>query len=125
MDEERSVALFAVHEQRMLELGRRQLPVPVLLVNGSLGSGKTTLLNHILTNKLNLRVTCLVNDLAALNVDAELLVARDEARRTVQLSNGCIALRTTCGAGSCRGAEPIQLWEGILPLFRRRGGELC
>ena len=86
---ERSLSLFAVHEARMLSLGTRQLPVPVLLVSGSLGSGKTTLLNHILHNKLNLRGTCLVNDLAAQNIDAALLVARDEARKTVHLSNGC------------------------------------
>ena len=90
MDEERTLNLFAVHEARMLALDTRRMPVPVLLVSGSLGSGKTTLLNHILHNKINLRVTCLVNDLAAQNIDAELLIARDEARKTVHLSNGCV-----------------------------------
>ena len=74
----------------MLALDTRRMPIPVLLVSGSLGSGKTTLLNHILHNKINLRVTCLVNDLAAQNIDAELLIARDEARKTVHLSNGCV-----------------------------------
>ncbi|KAL1522374.1 hypothetical protein AB1Y20_017365 [Prymnesium parvum] len=87
--QEASVALFAVHEERMLAMGRRRLPVPVLLVSGNLGSGKTTFLNHILHNKLNLRITCLVNDLASLNIDAEVLVKRDAARRTLYLSNGC------------------------------------
>jgi G3E family GTPase len=89
MDEVGSIGLFAVHEQRMLEKGTRRLPIPVLLVSGSLGSGKTTLLNHILNNKLNLRVTCLVNDLAELNIDSDVLVHRDAARKTVRLSNGC------------------------------------
>ena len=60
----RSLALVRMHEERMLAAGKRKLSVPVLLVSGALGSGKTTLLNHILNNKLNLRVTCFVNDLA-------------------------------------------------------------
>lgn len=84
-----SLALVRVHEERMLASTRRRLPVPVLLVSGALGAGKTTLLNHILQNKLNLRVTCLVNDLAALNIDADVLVQRDAAARMVRLSNGC------------------------------------
>eukprot|EP00966_Prymnesium_polylepis_P335972 7391306-Prymnesium_polylepis.1 len=103
-DEAASVALFAVHEERMLALGTRRLPVPVLLVSGSLGTGKTTLLNHILNNKLNLRVTCLVNDLAALNVDAELLVRRDVARKTVHLSNGC-------ACHSLSGEFEAEMWQ--------------
>jgi hypothetical protein len=83
-----TVALCSHHE-RALE-ARPRLAVPVLLVSGQLGSGKTSLLNHILRNKLNLRVTCLVNDLAALNVDAELLLQRSAAHKTVALSAGCV-----------------------------------
>ena len=88
--EEATVNLFAVHEERMLARGARRLPVPVILVCGGLGSGKTTLLNSLLRNRLNLRLTCLVNDVAKLNVDAELLLSRDAAEKTVKLSNGCI-----------------------------------
>ena len=84
-----SIALFRTHEQRMLDAHRRRMDVPVLLVGGALGAGKTTLLNHILTNKLNLRVTVLVNDLSSLNIDADMLVHENASEKTVRLSNGC------------------------------------
>ena len=87
--EEPTIALFAEHEARALAAGTRRAPLPVLLVAGALGAGKTTLLNHILHNRLNLRVTCVVNDFASLSVDADMLLHRDEARKTVTLSNGC------------------------------------
>ena len=84
------IALFAHHEERMLERGMRRRPIPVVVLSGLLGAGKTTLLNHILRNRQNLRVSAFVNDVAALNVDASLLVRRDAARQVVELSNGCV-----------------------------------
>lgn len=87
--EDATVNLFSYAEERMLAKGAVRRPVPVLLVSGSLGAGKTTLVNHILQNKLNLNITCLVNDLASINVDADMLVHTDAARKTVRLSNGC------------------------------------
>jgi G3E family GTPase len=99
---EATIALCSHHE-RVLE-ARTRLPVPVLLVSGSLGSGKTALLNHLLRNRLNLRVTCLVNDLAALNVDATLLLDHRAAHKTVALSDGCVC-------HGLRGDFEKELWK--------------
>ena len=67
--------------------------IPVTIVSGSLGAGKTTLLNHVLAGADGRDVAVLVNDMGAVNVDADLVASDSEldvAGGVTELSNGCI-----------------------------------
>ena len=63
------------------------MAIPISIVGGYLGAGKTSLINHVLAGKHGRRVTVLVNDFGAINIDATLIA--DSADDTISLTNGC------------------------------------
>jgi G3E family GTPase len=63
-------------------------PVPATILTGFLGAGKTTLLNVILRERKKRRFAILLNEVAALSIDDELIETRDE--EIMLMKNGCI-----------------------------------
>jgi G3E family GTPase len=60
-----------------------------------LGAGKTTLLSHVLRDPQGSKLAVLVNDLGAVNIDAEIL--REAGEDIVPLENGCICCSLSQG----------------------------
>lgn len=69
---------------------------PVTVLCGFLGAGKTTLLNHLLAQAEGRRWAAVVNDVAAINIDAAVVRGAGadtqlaSARDVVELGNGCV-----------------------------------
>lgn len=66
----------------------KQHRTPVAVLSGFLGSGKTTLLNHLLNNRVGLRIGVVVNDFGSINIDA--MAVAGQVDSTVALGNGCL-----------------------------------
>ncbi len=57
---------------------------------GFLGAGKTTLMNHLLRQAEGRRWAAVVNDVAAINIDAALVKTQAPGSDVVGLGNGCV-----------------------------------
>jgi len=62
--------------------------IPLTILAGFLGSGKTTVLNYILHNPAGRRITAIVNDFGALNIDQEIIAQKHGNQ--ISLANGCV-----------------------------------
>ena len=63
---------------------------PVTVLCGFLGAGKTTLLNHLLRQADGRRWAAVVNDVAAINIDAAVVKAQAAGSDIIELGNGCV-----------------------------------
>lgn len=69
--------------------------IPVIIIAGFLGAGKSTLLRQLLGAAGGKRIAAVVNDFAALNIDAALIA--ETSADTIALQNGCICCSLSGG----------------------------
>jgi len=119
----------------------RELP-PVTVLCGFLGAGKTTLLRHLLGQADGRKWAAVVNDVAAINVDAQVVqgagaraTGSGQAPRVIELSNGCVCcsvkeelaetIAELCGGGIEYGHVLVETTgvadpRGVADLFVRK-----
>lgn len=82
---------FNFGEENRPELFEGKPKTPVTLLSGFLGTGKTTLLKHLLENQDGVRIGVVVNDVAAVNIDSQLVKRYEKGLVEVaELQNGCV-----------------------------------
>lgn len=106
---------------------------PVTVLCGFLGAGKTTLLRHLLAQRDGAPWAAVVNDVASLNVDAE-LVRLDDGTEVHALGQGCVCCSVADDLGEtlarlAASGRFSHLWvetsgvadpRGVAALFTRR-----
>ena len=99
-----------------VSLAMQVVTPPMTLLSGFLGAGKTTTLTHLLTNRDDLKIAVLVNDVASVNVDAmslrKTVIEAGPSVDMVQLENGCVC---------CSAAGDLVL--GVATLLDKNYGE--
>ncbi len=64
--------------------------LPVMLISGFLGSGKTTFLQYLLTQPHGKKIALIVNDMASVNIDTQVVQTYQAKEHIVEMTNGCI-----------------------------------
>mmetsp|Transcript_55068 Transcript_55068/g.131109 ORF Transcript_55068/g.131109 Transcript_55068/m.131109 type:complete len:692 (-) Transcript_55068:135-2210(-) len=93
--------------------------IPITLLSGFLGSGKTTLLREMLQNKGGLKVGVIVNDIAAVNIDAKLIISDGQKQKSVEIGGELIdtsdVMQLENGCACCSASD--ELLESLLKLL--------
>ena len=99
---------------------RKNSKVPVVILNGFLGAGKTTLFRNLLaqSNRKNINVCAIVNDMSELDVDGELLGTSE----IIEENEGILESISSCVLSSTKGL--IALDKAIHKLFSTQDPEI-